>query len=219
MAENSNETCKIVLIGESGVGKTSIINQYVEETFKEDQLTSAGASFSTKKIELKNGNIGTLEIWDTAGQEKFRSLTQLFYKEASAAILVYDITRKNSFDEIKNYWIKQVKEKSPNNVIIALVANKIDLFENEEVEEKVARDFANNERALFMMTSAKNKEGIDELFENVANKIFRCFGDDDTIEGNTVDIIKQIRGKSVKITNNNNNNNGDNITKKKKGCC
>ena len=210
MAENSNETCKIVLIGESGVGKTSIINQYVEETFKEDQLTSAGASFSTKKIELKNGNIGTLEIWDTAGQEKFRSLTQLFYKEASAAILVYDITRKNSFDEIKNYWIKQEKEKPPNNVIIAVVANKIDLFENEEVEEKVARDFANNEGALFMMTSAKNKE---------ANKIFKCFGDDDTNEGNTVDIIKQIRGKSVKITNNNNNNNGDNITKKKKGCC
>ena len=68
-----------------------------------------------------------------------------------------------------------------------------------------------------MMTSAKNKEGIDELFENVANKIFKCFGDDDFNEGNTIDIIKQSRGKSVKITNN--NNNGDNITKKKKGCC
>ena len=217
MGENSNDTCKILLIGESGVGKTSIISQYVEETFKEDQETSAGASFSTKKLELKNGNIGTLEIWDTAGQEKFRSLTQLFYKEASAAILVYDITRKDSFEQIKEYWFNQVKEKSPNNVIIALAANKIDLFENEEVEEKIARDFANEIGAIFMMTSAKNKDGIDELFDIIANKIFKCSGDDDNGEGNTIDRIKEIRGKSVKISNNKNFDN--NSGKKKKGCC
>jgi small GTP-binding protein len=217
MGENSNDTCKILLIGESGVGKTSIISQYVEETFKEDQETSAGASFSTKKLELKNGNLVTLEIWDTAGQEKFRALTQLFYKESSAAILVYDITRKDSFEQIKEYWFNQVKEKSPNNVIIALAANKIDLFENEEVEEKIARDFANEIGAIFMMTSAKNKDGIDELFDIIANKIFKCSGDDDNGDGNTIDRIKEIRGKSVKISENKHfdNNNG----KKKKGCC
>ena len=217
MGENSNDTCKILLIGESGVGKTSIISQYVEETFKEDQETSAGASFSTKKLELKNGNLVTLEIWDTAGQEKFRALTQLFYKESSAAILVYDITRKDSFEQIKEYWFNQVKEKSPNNVIIALAANKIDLFENEEVEEKIARDFANEIGAIFMMTSAKNKDGIDELFDIIANKIFKCSGDDDNGEGNTIDRIKEIRGKSVKISNNKNFDN--NSGKKKKGCC
>ena len=217
MGENSNDTCKILLIGESGVGKTSIINQYIEETFKEDQETSAGASFSTKKLELKNGNLVTLEIWDTAGQEKFRALTQLFYKESSAAILVYDITRKDSFEQIKEYWFNQVKEKSPNNVIIALAANKIDLFENEEVEEKIARDFANEIGAIFMMTSAKNKDGIDELFDIIANKIFKCSGDDDNGDGNTIDRIKEIRGKSVKISNNKNFDN--NSGKKKKGCC
>jgi small GTP-binding protein len=217
MGENSNDTCKILLIGESGVGKTSIISQYVEETFKEDQETSAGASFSTKKLELKNGNLVTLEIWDTAGQEKFRALTQLFYKESSAAILVYDITRKDSFEQIKEYWFNQVKEKSPNNVIIALAANKIDLFENEEVEEKIARDFANEIGAIFMMTSAKNKDGIDELFDIIANKIFKCSGDDDNGDGNTIDRIKEIRGKSVKISNNKNFDN--NSGKKKKGCC
>ena len=217
MGENSNDTCKILLIGESGVGKTSIISQYVEETFKEDQETSAGASFSTKKLNLKNGNQITLEIWDTAGQEKFRALTQLFYKESSAAILVYDITRKDSFEQIKEYWFNQVKEKSPNNVIIALAANKIDLFENEEVEEKIARDFANEIGAIFMMTSAKNKDGIDELFDIIANKIFKCSGDDDNGDGNTIDRIKEIRGKSVKISNNKNFDN--NSGKKKKGCC
>jgi small GTP-binding protein len=217
MGENSNDTCKILLIGESGVGKTSIISQYVEETFKEDQETSAGASFSTKKLELKNGNLVTLEIWDTAGQEKFRALTQLFYKESSAAILVYDITRKDSFEQIKEYWFNQVKEKSPNNVIIALAANKIDLFENEEVEEKIARDFANEIGAIFMMTSAKNKDGIDELFDIIANKIFKCSGDDDNGDGNTIDRIKEIRGKSIKISNNKNFDN--NSGKKKKGCC
>jgi len=190
------DSCKIVLIGESGVGKTSIINQYIEETFKEDQETSAGASFSTKKLNLKNGNQITLEIWDTAGQEKFRALTQLFYKEASAAILVYDITRKDSFNQIKEYWINQVIEKSPNNIIIAIVANKIDLFEKEEVEEKIARDFALENNAIFMMTSAKNKDGIDELFSSIANKIFKC--EDDNNE-NVIDRIKQIRAKSVKI--------------------
>ena len=208
------DSCKIVLIGESGVGKTSIINQYIEESFKEDQETSAGASFSTKKINLKNGNQITLEIWDTAGQEKFRALTQLFYKEASAAILVYDITRRDSFKQIQEYWINQVKEKSSNNVIIAIAANKIDLFEREEVEEKIAREFALKENAIFMMTSAKNKNGIDELFSSIANKIFKCTGDDNSEE--VVDRIKQIRAKSIKITNSKLNVNND---IKQNKCC
>ena len=208
------DSCKIVLIGESGVGKTSIINQYVEETFKEDEESSAGASFSTKKLYLKNGNQITLEIWDTAGQEKFRALTQLFYKEASAAILVYDITRRDSFKQIQEYWINQVKEKSSNNVIIAIAANKIDLFEREEVEEKIAREFALKENAIFMMTSAKNKNGIDELFSSIANKIFKCTGDDNSEE--VVDRIKQIRAKSIKISNKNIKESND---LKKKGCC
>ena len=212
--DDEKDSCKIVLIGESGVGKTSIINQYVEETFKEDEESSAGASFSTKKLYLKNGNQITLEIWDTAGQEKFRALTQLFYKEASAAILVYDITRKDSFNQIKEYWIKQVKEKSSNDVIIAIAANKIDLFDKEEVEEKIAREFALKENAIFMMTSAKNKNGIDELFTIIANKIFKCSDDGNSEE--VVDRIKQIRAKSIKITNSKLNVNND---IKQNKCC
>jgi small GTP-binding protein len=213
---NESNTIKVILLGEAGTGKTNLINACCNVQFNPNSSSNLTASFSEKKIEI-NKTQYNLKIWDTAGQEKFRALTQLFYKESSAAILVYDITRKDSFEQIKEYWFNQVKEKSPNNVIIALAANKIDLFENEEVEEKIARDFANEIGAIFMMPSAKNKDGIDELFDIIANKIFKCSGDDDNGDGNTIDRIKEIRGKSVKISNNKNFDN--NSGKKKKGCC
>ena len=133
---DDSESCKVVLLGESGVGKTSIITQFTEETFSEEQQSTSGATFSSKEISCLGGKKNLkFEIWDTAGQEKYRALSKMFYKDAAAAVLVYDITRKASFEEIKNYWANEIKEYSPKKIVLAIAANKSDLFEKEEVDK------------------------------------------------------------------------------------
>ena len=104
--------CKVVLLGESGVGKTCIINRFINDLFSEDEKSSAIPTFTTKTMEFKEfqGKNVKFEIWDTAGQEKYRALNKLFYQDAGVAILVYDVTNKESFEEIQKYWSKQIKE-------------------------------------------------------------------------------------------------------------
>ena len=112
-----NIKCKVVLIGRSGVGKTSIISRYTTDNFKESLMTTAGPSFNVKIMEFPEEKEKIkFEIWDTAGQEKYRSLTKIFYKDAGIAILVYDITRRETFEEIQKYWYYQVKESAPKNI-------------------------------------------------------------------------------------------------------
>ena len=116
MSDKAALQCKVVLIGESGVGKTSIINRYISNTFSNVLTATPGASFTSKTLFLKDYNQSIkFEIWDTAGQEKYRALAKVFYKTAAVCILVYDITRKTSFEELKNYWVNEVKANaSPN---------------------------------------------------------------------------------------------------------
>ena len=111
---------KVVLLGESSVGKTSIIARFIDNSFNQNSITTTGASYATKSMLFKDykNQVIKFEIWDTAGQEKYRSLTQIFYKDASIAILVYDITNESSFDEIKNYWYEQIKECAPKEISI-----------------------------------------------------------------------------------------------------
>ena len=116
MSDKAALQCKVVLIGESGVGKTSIINRYISNTFSNVLTATPGASFTSKTLFLKDYNQSIkFEIWDTAGQVKYRALAKVFYKTAAVCILVYDITRKTSFEELKNYWVNEVKTNaSPN---------------------------------------------------------------------------------------------------------
>ena len=166
----SIESFKVVLVGESGVGKTSMITQFIDQTFQEDQQSTTGGTFSTKDVICNGSKILRFEIWDTAGQEKYRSLTTMFYKDANAAVMVYDVTRAESFEELKNYWAKQIKENSPENIILVIAANKSDLIEQEQVDEGEARNFAKELNAIFISTSAKSSEGINSLFEEIAKK-------------------------------------------------
>ena len=112
------KSCKVVLLGESGVGKTCIISRYTNNTFEENIMSTTGASYCGKAMTFDEygGKTIKFEIWDTAGQEKYRALTKIFYKDAAVAILVYDITRRKSFDEIKNYWYNQIKESGKANI-------------------------------------------------------------------------------------------------------
>ena len=197
---NKEEPLKIVLIGESGVGKTSIIYQFIDRNFQEDQQTTIGGTFAAKKVKCSNGKILKLEIWDTAGQERFRSVTKIFYKDANAAILVYDITSKFSFEGLKNYWVKQVKESSDNNIILAIIANKSDLFEKEQIEKDVGKEYAKEINALFCSTSAKDNSSVDELFLEIAKKYsgadsVQIIEDKERAEG-----YKKIRKESIRIT-------------------
>ena len=114
--EKQSIPCKVVLIGESGVGKTSIISRYISNTFSSVLMATPGANFTTKTIFLKDENQSIkFEIWDTAGQEKYRALAKVFYKNAAVCILVYDITRRTSFEELKKYWITEIKANASSN--------------------------------------------------------------------------------------------------------
>ena len=115
--EEGAKGCKVVLIGESGVGKTSIISRYITNTFKSQMVSTLGANFVTKNVIMEDENQSIkFEIWDTAGQERYRALTKVFYKNAPVCILVYDITKKKTFEELKNYWVKEIKENSLPNL-------------------------------------------------------------------------------------------------------
>ncbi len=216
------ETFKVVLLGEAGVGKTSIISQFVDQNFQEDIQSSTGGTFSSKTFIYGNNKLLKFEIWDTAGQERYRSLTTMFYKEANAAVLVYDITRIDSFEEIKAYWSKQIKESAPDNIILVLCANKSDLIKEEKVDEEMARKYAEEINAIFCSTSAKNAFGISDLFIQIAKVYTKCDNiriknDDEEIitqDDDMQDINKNKRG-SVKITNTNINKKEE----KKKNCC
>ena len=163
--------CKVVLLGDSGVGKTCIISRYISNSFDANSASTNGASYASKKVDypyLKKSLV--LDIWDTAGQEKYKSLTKFFYKDAAMVILVYDITRRESFDNLKNYWYKEIQEYGEKDIILGIAGNKSDLYDNEEVSEKEAREFAKSIDAIFGLISAKNDSGIDKLFEDIGNK-------------------------------------------------
>ena len=117
MAEETDKkakSCKVVLLGDSGVGKTSIISRYISNTFSNVLMATPGANFTSKTIFLADEQQSIkLEIWDTAGQEKFRAMTKVFYKNANICILVYDITRRDSFESLKNIWIKELQANAP----------------------------------------------------------------------------------------------------------
>ena len=202
---DSAESVKVVLIGEMGVGKTCIIARFINNIFERDTVTTTGANFAGKTMifEEYGNKCLKFEIWDTAGQEQYRALTKIFYKDAKIAILVYDITRRQTFEQIKGYWYEQIKETAPDDLIIAIAANKCDLYDNEEVKEEEGREFAEKIGAFYKLTSASSNQGIEELFKTVGNRFL-----DPNYSFNTSG-----KNKNLKIG-------GDtpNIKKKKK-CC
>ena len=144
---------------------------------------------------------------DTAGQEQYRSLTKYFYKDAPVAILVYDITQKVSFENMKNYWFNQLLEFGCKNIILGVAGNKCDMYNEEEVDENEAKEFAKKIGAFFELTSAKKNTGINELFMKIANKIVDLNNSEDSKEKG------ESREGTVKLDNKNLNK------EKRSGCC
>jgi len=223
----SFDTIKVVLIGESGTGKTSIIQQYAYKMFDPDCATSISSQYISKVITFPDLNKSVrLEIWDTAGQERYRSMARLFYKDAKIIIFVYDVSSKISYDELINFWIPEVNNNCLKDCKFALVANKSDLYEIECVSPEEGNNLAEKMGAIFQKTSAKSGAGIDNLFYNLGRLYlepdFDYKAKDKLDEENYRKKLNENKNKkkseddelntNVKISINNKNNN-------KKKCC
>ena len=183
---------KLVILGDTAVGKSCVTSRFVQDKFYEFQEPTIGAAFLTKEIYLDNKTI-RFEIWDTAGQERYRSLAPMYYRGACAAIVVYDITSKASFTGAKT-WITELIQKASNNCIIALAGNKTDLESQRKVNKNDVNEYIKGTNIFHIETSAKTAYNIQNLFEEVANKL------PDESTGSTSTLIK-----SNKIYNHTNN--------------
>ncbi|NXH23374.1 RAB17 protein, partial [Bucco capensis] len=162
---------KVVLLGSTSVGKSSLAYRYVKKDFK-DSLPTVGCSFFTQTLNLELATI-KLEIWDTAGQEKYHSVCHLYYRGAHAALLVYDIANKETLNRAK-LWLRDLeKEFLPNEIVIALVGNKTDLAAEREVTTEEGEDFARTKGLLFMETSAKSNHQVNDIFMAIAQELLR----------------------------------------------
>lgn len=203
------DSVKVALLGSTGVGKTCIIKRYTEGGFDENSQTTSGASYSQKILKIENKSI-QVDIWDTAGQEKYRSLGKRFYKDAYIVCLVYDITNPTSFEDIKEKWYNDLKTFGEKYNILAIVGAKSDCYEKEEVPENDAREYAKSIGATFMLTSAKNGNNIEHLFDTL---IRLYLGPEFTKK---VEEMKQDKGEVIKVTKEEKNKEQK---KKKKGFC
>lgn len=187
------KSIKLVLLGESSVGKTSIVSQFVNKQFTDLQDSTIGAAYFSKLSMIKGENY-RLEIWDTAGQERYHSLAPMYYRGAKGAIVVFDITSANSFEKAKS-WISELKLTANMNVQITLVGNKLDLNFKRQVLTDTAKNYAEQEEITYIETSAKNNINIDDIFnETVTNiqEFSHPFVEDDTkISLNNTTIVKR----------------------------
>jgi small GTP-binding protein len=179
---------KLILVGETNVGKTSLLRQYVDHLFSEEKVTTIGYDTMHKELELPEGKI-SLQIWDTCGQEQFRTVNQLFVKNSKMALLVYDITNYKTFEELKNFWYSYVTSAVGKEIIFGIAGNKSDLYENEQVKVSDAQQFANEIGAVFKETTAKNYEAITSLIEEMSSKYIQQSSNENKNENENEKIV------------------------------
>jgi len=192
---------KVTLIGESSVGKTSIINRYAKGNFSQELESTLGANYSQKKM-VRHGKKIRLDLWDTAGQEKYRAIGRHFYKESYIVCLVYDISNKDSFEKLKSVWYPDLQQFGEKLRIVAVVGNKIDKYLEEEVKDEDAKAFAEEIKAINKRTSAMEGTNIEDLFNSLVDKYLT------EISGMIIE------GDKIKIKKEHHNDKN-----KKKSCC
>ena len=153
---------KVVVVGDSGVGKTNLIKRFINDTFNKDSKATVGVEFLSKTY-LINQEVFKIEIWDTAGQERYKSITAAYYKGAKGAMIVYDVTNQTSFDNVDN-WANEIKEKAARNINLMIVGNKTDLTDKIVVTSEVATEKAKALEIPIMETSALDSTNVKEAF-------------------------------------------------------
>lgn len=157
---------KILLLGDTTVGKTCFLMRYTEKTFQEIHMATIGLDYRLKNIQLPSGKIVKVQIWDTAGQDRFRAITKNYYKGAHGIILIYDVTSRQTFENVKN-WIAQIKEEASKNVCIFLIGNKIDDADNRKITTDEGKGIAEEYQLPFYETSAKTGVNVDATFDDL----------------------------------------------------
>ena len=162
---------KVLLLGDSTVGKTCFLLRYCDKTFQDAHLSTIGLDYRVKTMTLKNKKNIKLQIWDTAGQDRFRAITKNYYKGANGIILIYDVTNLQTYENVKN-WITQIREETNPNVVIYLAGNKIDIPEEERaVKTEEGKEIADEYKLQFKETSAKDGINVNEVFQELVEKI------------------------------------------------
>ena len=193
--ENTEITYKVLLLGDSSVGKTCFLKRYIDNTFQDAYLSTIGFDFKFKNVTLKDGKKVKVQLWDTAGQERFRTIARSYYKGAHGIVLIYDVTSKRTYDNIRK-WLNQIKEEASSRISIILVANKIDCEGEREVTKEEGENLAKTSGLTLFETSAKDSINVNESFQYLIEKISEKFAN--------------INSNTSKLNNSKN---------EKKGCC
>jgi small GTP-binding protein len=212
MSQEYDFLMKLILVGDSGVGKTNILSKYLKNDFDPDSKATVGVEFGTKNIEIDNKRI-KVQIWDTAGQERYKSITSTYYKGAKGAFIVYDITRKSTFDNIDK-WIGDLKNNGDENMIVYLVGNKSDLNDMREVRKDEAMTKSEKFNIAFSETSALYGDNIHKIFQDLMEKVYINF-----YRNVNINREKEInKGVDLNEESNEKNNNQNNPESERK-CC
>ena len=209
MEEESYEMMfKVVIVGDSFVGKTNIMSKYLKNEFHEDTKATVGVEFGSKQFKIGGHNIRA-QIWDTAGQERYKSITSAYYKGAKGAFVVYDITRKESFDSIDK-WINDLYSSADKKLTIVVIGNKNDLEDQRIITKEQGQEKANKLNIAFMETSALTGNNLDKAFEMMMNEVYKKCHEEMLAEGE-VDIFEG--GQDINLAQNKGK------AQSKKSCC
>ena len=209
---------KVVLIGDSGVGKSNLLSRFTRNEFSLDSKSTIGVEFATKSIQAEGKTIKA-QIWDTAGQERYRAITSAYYRGAVGALLVYDMTKHGTFENVDR-WLRELRDHAEANIVVMLVGNKSDLKTQRAVETQEAMAFAEQHNLAFIETSALDASGVDVAFTNILTEIYRLMNKKQLQEGSAKQSVASggekisIGGGGEKISIG-----GGGMQKKKKKCC
>ena len=205
--ENYEMMFKVVLVGDSFVGKTNIMSKYLKNEFHEDSKATVGVEFGSKQFTIEGHSVKA-QIWDTAGQERYKAITSAYYKGAKGAFIVYDITRKNSFESVER-WVSDVISVADKKITIILIGNKSDLEDQRQVTKEEAEEKANKLEIAFMETSALSGDNLEKAFEKMIDEIYKKCHEEILADGD-LDIIPG--GEDINLSKKNEN-------AQKKKCC
>ncbi|KAE8686432.1 Ras-related protein RABA1i [Hibiscus syriacus] len=201
---------KLVLIGDSGVGKSNLLTRFTKNEFSLDSKPTIGVEFATRNIHVDN-KVVKAQIWDTAGQERYRAITSAYYRGALGALLVYDVTRNFTFESIER-WLKELREHTDGNIVIMLVGNKSDLRHLRAVRTEDGKAFAENENIYFMETSALESRNVENAFAEVLTQMYHLAKRNALEVGDNSAALP--KGQTINVRSND-----DVSAMKKAGCC